>query len=749
MDGLLSILESAAGFISQFGSLLIGLLLALPFLILLLCIAPPFMVKGYKKGTFLALVSLGCTLISFALTVPLAKLLASLITSLSFNSLVSLVQKSISALPISLSEFFVQANYVESFIGGVISSFLAVILFALLFLIFLIVTKVVIGNLLKKKLARPKSKVPFRLGGLGIRLVDALLVAFLFLAPIYTALGGGINLLDRISTSARESIDQPEITQIAETVDELSAPFEKHPLLVLGRVPVLNFTQSVFGSFRCDRQTYNVSAILYDGADVMGKAMGVLTKDLEEYGTQEVEALYEVLEITENNTFFYGVVCDVMNVASHFVDEMGKEEQDDSLMKIVSAVLEPFKGCTVSDVKDGTRTLVELLECAIKNDVLKNTKDSQALLDTVAKGAFIDEAIPLLRGDELLSGTVDRVLLIALDQLDLSGDSENSAELDDAINTVKDNVEEQIKNGNLDVDREVSAFKTVAAGLSKLQQSEQGDMTLESINAAAVSDVLTGLGAHPYVGANGAKTLLEAFLPSFGGDNSILTGDFMDKALELLVFDVENFGKELDRKFENLLVSVQNLSSAVTNATGESNDDEKLNNTVESLLTDMSTDSADVIADAISKDVMESMNKNGASSENADSFVQSLVVNMAEFEAKDDVELKKERDAIVDMNRILMDSGNKVNGNESIESAVGGDLKGFLDQMSESSVITNTVGDTFEAHPDKSSDPAGFFASMSEQDKEDVKTAGNALLTEKPENSKNIKLLCLFMGVEL
>ncbi|MBQ8235646.1 MAG: hypothetical protein IJZ37_03055, partial [Clostridia bacterium] len=451
-------------------------------------------------------------------------------------------------------------------------------------------------------------------------------------------------------------------------------------------------------------------------------------------------------EITENNTFFYGVICDVMNVASHFVDEM---EEEDSSVQIVAAVLEPFKGCTVSDVKDGARTLVELLDCAVRNDVLKNTEDSGALLSAVAKGAFIDEAIPLLRADELLSGTVDRVLLIALDELDFSNENEGDAELQAAIDTVKENVEEQIKNGDLDVEREVAAFKTVAAGLSGLQDAEEDGMTLETLNATAISDVLTGLGAHPYIGAHGAKTLLKAFLPTFGGDRSILTDDFMDKALAMLVFDVENFGKEVDRKFENLLFSVQNLSSAVTNATGATGDDEKLNNTVESLLTDMSTDSADIIAEAISKDVMESMNKNGASSENADSFVQSLVVNMAEFEAKDNAELQKERDAIVDMNRILLDSGNKVNGNDSVESAVGGDLKGFLDQMSESTVITDTVGDTFEAHPDKNSDPAGFFASMSEQDKEDVKTAGNALLTEKPENSKNIKLLCLFMGVEL
>ncbi|MBQ8399690.1 MAG: hypothetical protein IJX08_06955, partial [Clostridia bacterium] len=707
---------------------------------------PPVMVKGYKTGTFLALVSLGCTLLSFALTVPLSKLLASLITTLSFNSIVSLIQNSLAALPISLSDLFVQANYVESFVGGVLTSFLSVILFGLLFLIFLIVTKVVMGSVLRKKLERPQSKVTFRLGGLGIRLVDALLVAFLFLAPIYTALGGGVHLLNRVSVSAQENFDQPEITQMTETVDELCDPLEKHPLVVLGRVPVLNFTESVFGSFRCDAEKYNVSAILYDGADIMGRSMSVLTKDLEEYGAQEVEALNEILEITENNTFFYGVICDVMNVASHFVDEM---EEEDSSVQIVAAVLEPFKGCTVSDVKDGARTLVELLDCAIRNDVLKNTEDSGALLKAVAKGAFIDEAIPLLRADELLSGTVDRVLLIALDELDFSNENEGDAELQEAIDTVKENVEEQIKNGDLDVEREVAAFKTVAAGLSGLQDAEEDGMTLETLNAAAISDVLTGLGAHPYIGAHGAKTLLKAFLPTFGGDRSILTDDFMDKALAMLVFDVENFGKEVDRKFENLLFSVQNLSSAVTNATGATGDDEKLNNTVESLLTDMSTDSADIIAEAISKDVMESMNKNGASSENADSFVQSLVVNMAEFEAKDNAELQKERDAIVDMNRILLDSGNKVNGNDSVESAVGGDLKGFLDQMSESTVITDTVGDTFEAHPDKNSDPAGFFASMSEQDKEDVKTAGNALLTEKPENSKNIKLLCLFMGVEL
>ena len=85
----------------------------------------------------------------------------------------------------------------------------------------------------------------------------------------------------------------------------------------------------------------------------------------------------------------------------------------------------------------------------------------------------------------------------------------------------------------------------------------------------------------------------------------------------------------------------------------------------------------------------------------------------------------------------------------SIEAAVGGDLKGFISDVSSSSVLMGTITDTFERAPDKTVDPTGMFASMGEEDKAKLNEVCAEMLADdsiSQEQKENIKTLCSFMG---
>jgi hypothetical protein len=105
------------------------------------------------------------------------------------------------------------------------------------------------------------------------------------------------------------------------------------------------------------------------------------------------------------------------------------------------------------------------------------------------------------------------------------------------------------------------------------------------------------------------------------------------------------------------------------------------------------------------------------------------------------------------MNDLALDAENKLNnkpeGQTSIEAAVGGDLKGFVNDVSSSTVLMGTITDTFERSPEKDVDPTGMFSSMGEEDKAKLNEVCAEMLADdsvSQEQKENIKILCSFMG---
>ncbi len=151
----------------------INLLLYVPFVLTVIVTGIIFCIKGYRQGLYRALISFGVTLLSAGSSLLISRLLSSLLWGA--------VAKRIPLDMFGDMEFL--RDLLVSVLSGLVQSGIAILLFGLFFLIFLIVLKVVFNHI-KKDALLPQNK-GMKWGGLGVRVLDTVIVALLLMIPVY------------------------------------------------------------------------------------------------------------------------------------------------------------------------------------------------------------------------------------------------------------------------------------------------------------------------------------------------------------------------------------------------------------------------------------------------------------------------------------------------------------------------------------------------------------------------------------
>ena len=152
---------------------LISWLLYIPFFAVALAAGVSFCIKGYKQGLWRALISLGTTVVCLVLSLFFARLLAMLLAGPAAGLVPDSVYDSVGPF----------RGLVYSVVQGLFQDVLSIVLFSVVLFVLLIVLKIV-GNHIKSEELQPES-AGHRWGGLGVRLVDALVVALFLLLPLY------------------------------------------------------------------------------------------------------------------------------------------------------------------------------------------------------------------------------------------------------------------------------------------------------------------------------------------------------------------------------------------------------------------------------------------------------------------------------------------------------------------------------------------------------------------------------------
>ena len=157
---------------------IINIGLAVPFLAVLTILSIVFLRTGYKKGLWHSLISFGATLAALATSMLLGNLFGDIFaeTAYKFASGVLMSGEAISSM-------------LESVIRAILQVFMTLLFFSLFLVISVPVLKHLAKKLPWKKLSEdPGSNKKLRFAGLGIRALDAVVLTFLLLMPLYGSL---------------------------------------------------------------------------------------------------------------------------------------------------------------------------------------------------------------------------------------------------------------------------------------------------------------------------------------------------------------------------------------------------------------------------------------------------------------------------------------------------------------------------------------------------------------------------------
>ncbi len=155
---------------------LLNAILWIPFGIVLLIVTLIFLISGYKRGLWRALLSLAATAVSTVLSVLLAGWIAPMISGAIVSTLPPLEGGAM-----SLSE-----DMMSDLVKGVIGVVLALILFSVFLFIISIIVKSICNHAVGGKLTVDGKGLKW--AGLGVRLVDAVVFSLLLVLPLYGTL---------------------------------------------------------------------------------------------------------------------------------------------------------------------------------------------------------------------------------------------------------------------------------------------------------------------------------------------------------------------------------------------------------------------------------------------------------------------------------------------------------------------------------------------------------------------------------
>ena len=170
---------------------LFSLLVWAPVLLLALIFGIVFAILGYKRGAAKAAISVAVTLLTAVISILLAKLLSSALGS---------AVRSLAEKLTNQADLGAYADLIDS----MTAAFAALLLFAPVYILLLLLFKNLTSLVFTAKMPKPKS-AGNRVGGLAIGLFDALLMTFLILLPLYGTVGLVTNGYEAVAALTEQS----------------------------------------------------------------------------------------------------------------------------------------------------------------------------------------------------------------------------------------------------------------------------------------------------------------------------------------------------------------------------------------------------------------------------------------------------------------------------------------------------------------------------------------------------------------
>ena len=448
-------------------STIVTLALWAPFLIVILITGLIFAIRGYKTGLWKALISLAATLVaaglSFLLATTIGKFLAPIASA-----------KLIAVLPLGK----VPASLVEMIAGGLIKMVLSLTLFAPCFVVITPIVKKIASCFGKEALKTERKGLKW--GGLGIRLVDAVLYTALLFLPLYGTLAAYMPSIKLVYSY----LPQDGALSI---FGELLGSVESHPVVNVAGSGAMQSIYENLGKLEVGDSTVSVEEVVNTVGQVSEKLKDVKNpKDLLS-GEKGKELISYIKEEVADKPWVQEVCAEVISeVAEDLVKDLPVSNQQKQ--QIVS-VLDVDK----DGAAENLQATLEFMEFAVEKDLLNKFEDNKdnttQLAKELEKTGALEELGALLNATDELS-QVKKILM----QPEVEGNAS-------VVNKVKQAVSQPV-SGEASQKKEVEAMilmtiSPVDALLRHPQVSQDlakeyfDSLPFESLNTNKDADTLT------------------------------------------------------------------------------------------------------------------------------------------------------------------------------------------------------------------------------------------------------------------
>ena len=458
---------------------LLNLILWAPFLLVLLISGLIFCISGYKKGLWRSLISLGVTIVSAAISMLLANVLAKVIAP----SVVALVpmEDVVKDIPIS-------PDTVAQIIGGLIGSVISLVLFVMLMFVLTLILKLV-SNAIKRR-ALITTQKGYKLGGLGVRFVDAVLYTILLLLPIYGSIQAYAPTVQSL-LSFVQTEDNEEMADIKEYVEVLAS----HPVVMMTKPSPIAAVYKGLQSFEVGDAVVNIPEIVETAKTTVSMLEDLSKKDITELGKEDLEIIDHLRDNVVDQDWFYAVADEGIKA----LKEQIPADSDDEYMQMLLPLLDMDK----DSFKENCTALLDIAELLIKHDIINMMQKDEIDVVKLYESGCISEALRIVNGSNQLLAIKSMVIEKVVTELF----GEEKAKADEFLKTLK---------------------------LEKLETEEQLKKEAEAIGVLVMNQssatILELIARHPMFTDRSLDMILDNFPMSEMLGFSGVLGEFVDTA---------------------------------------------------------------------------------------------------------------------------------------------------------------------------------------------------------------------------
>jgi len=334
---------------------LINLIMYIPIGVAFAICCPIFLKHGYNKGFWRSLISLGATVLGVIVSLLLGKLFGWLLSGPVANLFSGVLAAGAEGM----------GDLLTVIVQGVLQAVISLIFFGIFFIITLIVLKNVAKKIHWEKIEKePKDKKGLRFAGMGIRLVDTVVVCLAVLLPLYGSLSVVSPAASGVASMAGGS-SSGSAAQVLQSIDQ-------HPMVVVYKTGPASV---VVGEL----STANIGDQSIDPTEITAALEGVFTRFAvftEADGDARAAALEDLVGYTRRNVVEKDWSYDILQIVRQEYAKYLAQEEDP-----IGQQMYELTDMSKAEFKSNGVALLEFIEYALQNDfmVFYESSDYEAL----------------------------------------------------------------------------------------------------------------------------------------------------------------------------------------------------------------------------------------------------------------------------------------------------------------------------------------------------------------------------------